>query len=69
MSDTDTAGDTGNEERQCRICFDGPGEDLSDSCQSGANLSYKRLEGGRLIRPCHCRGSIAVCMLLVLFPG
>lgn len=28
------------DERQCRICFDGP-------------------ESGRLIRPCHCRGSIA----------
>jgi E3 ubiquitin-protein ligase DOA10 len=34
------------EERQCRICFEG--------------VEAER-ELGRLIRPCLCRGSISVC--------
>ena len=35
------------DERQCRICLDGPDPEL-----------------GRLIRPCLCRGSISVRVLL-----
>ncbi|KAF2873167.1 hypothetical protein BDV95DRAFT_661024 [Massariosphaeria phaeospora] len=49
--------------RQCRICLETvqptthvPLENLPDFLQSTPNVTYED-ESGRLIRPCHCKGS------------
>jgi hypothetical protein len=50
--------------RTCRIClevvpptYNPPSENLPGFMQSGPSVSYESEDGGRLLRPCQCKGT------------
>jgi hypothetical protein len=50
--------------RTCRIClevvpptYNPPSENLPGFMQSGPSVTYETEDGGRLLRPCHCKGT------------